>query len=423
MSMHPHDQNPTVLQVLKSTSPTVRFLLAGAFINQLGYFIQAYIIVFMVARGFDALQAGWGLAIFSAGSILGTLLAAPLAARIGDRSTIVLASLCTALFVAMIPLGVHPDQPVFAWAGSIALAGVFAQMYRPAAASILSHHFRQDLQVMGFSMLRIALNLGGAVGPVVATALAAWNWDLVFGFNSVTSLLLAGIAAAFIRDPRPATGDFREDAATPPAPLSWSHLMRDGRFLAFLGAMFLSSIVFTQIYATVPLGIEMQGMELKVYSTLLSTYALVTVLCELKVSSIVRRYPVWKPATLGTVVLCLGVASFGLTLHNAIGVVASTVLLVGGGMISGPTMFAYPGRFPIAVRRLYISANLAVFSAGLAVGPIVGIAIFNSYGGLVWVFCFVLALISGVLCVVGMRPPADVRPMVSDAAGASGSGG
>ncbi|MCA3560008.1 MAG: MFS transporter [Aestuariivirga sp.] len=423
MSMHPHDQNPTVLQVLKGTSLTVRFLLAGAFINQLGYFIQAYIIVFMVARGFDTLQAGWGLATFSAGSILGTLLAAPLAARIGDRSTIMLASLCTALFVAMIPIGVRPDLPVFAWAGSIALAGVFAQMYRPAAANILSHHFRQDLQVMGFSMLRIALNLGGAVGPVVATALAAWNWDLVFGFNAFTSLLFAGMAAAFIRDPRPATGDARDDVGTPSATSAWSHLMRDGRFIAFLGAMFLSSIVFAQFYATVPIGIEAQGMPLKVYSTLLSTYAVVLILCELKISSIVRRYPVWKPAALGTTVLCLGVASFGLTLHSAAGQMASTVLLVGGLIISGPTMFAYPARFPLAVRRLYISANQAAFSAGLAIGPIVGIAIFNSHSGLIWLICLALALISGMLCVVGMRAPADTLPAAPDAAGASGSGG
>ena len=402
----------TVWQALASTSITVRFLLLGAFVNQLGYFIQAYIVVFMLDRGFEQVQAGWGLAVFSAGSILGTLVAAPLSARIGDRDTIIVASILMAISVSLIPLAVTPERPGPVWIGIIATAGVFAQMYRPAAAHILSHEFSPDTQVMGFSMFRIALNFGAALGPVIATALARDGWKFVFWFDAASTLALAAIALTMIPGGR-------ATAARPAGGSSaWGTLMTDMRFLAFLSAMFLSAIVYTQFYAALPLGIQSEGKPLATYSKLLTVYAVLLICCELKISSIVCRFPIWVPATIGTTVLCLGIASFGLTLTSDAGLILSAVIMSSGLMVSGPTMFAYPARFPQAVRGTYIAANQAVFSAGMALGPIVGIALLNAYGRWVWAFCFALALISGAFCTAGMRPrPNTLRDPVT--AGAS----
>lgn len=396
----------SVLQTLKDTSPTVRYLLFGAFINQIGYFIQAYIIVFMLAVGFDALAAGWGLAIFSGGSIFGTLAAATLTARIGDRNTIIVSAILMAVCVALVPIAVAPDNPTYLWVASIALTGFFAQMYRPAAANILGHHFTPDQHVMGFSMLRVALNLGGAIGPVLATLLSQFDWSLVFWFNAIASLTYAVIAWMKIPDERfNADQDNAVETGDGPRASVWLQMFSDWRFMAFLMAMFLSSVVYIQFYAVVPLAIEREGLSLATYSTLLSVYALILISAELKISAIVRRYPVWIPATVGTTVLCLGIASFGITLGSQIGLILSAVILVGGLMTSGPTMFAYPARFPVAVRSVYISANQAAFSAGNAIGPVIGVVVFNYFGGWVWGLCFALAIISGALVAYGMRPP------------------
>ncbi len=395
--------NHSVLQTLKETTPAVRYLLFGAFVNQLGYFIQAYIIVFMLAMGFNVLLAGWGLAILSGGSILGTLAAPAMTQRIGDRNTIAVSGILMAGSVALVPFLVQPDKPEIVWVLAIALTGFFAQMYRPAAANILSHNFPPDNQVMGFSMLRVALNLGGVIGPVLATILSQVDWAWVFWFNAAASLAYAMIAFIKIPDIRPDKAEIVEGSTTVQTS-GWHQLKRDFRFIAFLMAMFLSSIVYIQLYAVLPLAIENQGMPLATYSSLLSVYAFVLICFELKISAIVRHYPVWIPAAIGTTVLCLGIASFGITLGSQIGLIISAVIIVGGLMTSGPTMFAYPARFPVEVRSVYISANQASFSSGNAIGPILGVFIFTQFGGWVWVGCLVLALISGALIIYGMRP-------------------
>lgn len=401
--MKPNDKEKSVLEVLKETPATVRYLLLGAFINQLGYFIQAYLLVFMLSRNFTVIQAGWALALLGSGAILGTLIGASLGSRMGNRNAIALATSAMGVSVALIPFLVNASLPVVVWGASIFITGLFAQMYRPAAATILSKHMPQAHQVMGFSMFRIAINLGAAVGPVLATLLAKVDWSLVFWLNAACSLAYAGIALTKLPQDETSAAQHGSEH-TKNGSASWGYVLKDAKFWAFLLAMFLSSIVYMQIYSTLPVAIESRGLPLETYSLLLTVSAAIIISLELKISSVVRRFPGWIPATVGTTVLCLGVASFGLTLGSNWLLILSMVVMVSGLMTSGPTMFAYPASFPQVVRAKYIGANQAMFSAGNALGPVIGVAIFREFDSFVWVFCFILALVSGALVIVGMRP-------------------
>ena len=403
MTTRPDDT--TVLQFLKDTPSAVRYLLLGASINQLGFFIQVYLIVFMLARGFTVIEAGWALAVLSGGAVMGTILAVPIAERTGERRLIILSTVALAVAVAVVPFSVRVGLPTAAWSSSIFIAGLFSQMYRPAASAILSEHIREDHHVMGFSLFRIALNIGAAVGPLIATLLADQNWAYVFWFNALCSLAYAGIAWAKLPHDD-ATLRERRVTSKDAVASSWREVLSDMKFMAFLGAMLLSSIVYVQIYATLPAAIETRGLPLTTYSTVLIVYASVLICCELKISSITRRYPAWIPATIGTTVLCLAVSSFGVTLASPTTMILSSVLLVSGLMISGPTMFAYPAKFPKAIRGKCISLTQAAFSTGNAIGPVIGVFVFQRFGSLVWAMCFVAAVVSGALVAAGMHPRA-----------------
>jgi MFS family permease len=412
------EATPTsVIAVLKRTTPTVRYLLLGAFVNQMGYFIQAYLVVYMLARGFTTLEAGWGLALLSGGAIVGTLAGASLGLRMGNRNAIALSTAALGSSVALVPWLVNTALPLPIWGASIFVTGLFAQMYRPPVATVLSKQMLAEDQVMGFSMYRVAINLGATIGPLLATALSRIDWTWVFWLNAVCSFAYAGIALAKLPHDRPSGQPQGTDQVGESASMSaaWSRVFTDLRFVAFLGAMFLSSVVYIQIYSTLPLAIEAKGLPLDTYSTLLVVSGLIIISFELKVSALVRRLPKWIPATIGTTVLCLGVASFGLSMNSNLLLILSMVILVAGLMTSGPTMFAYPATFPEVIRSKYIGANQAAFSAGNALGPVLGVAMFTQFGGGLWVMCFVLALISGALVVVGMRPvnPPPVQEALS----------
>ena len=174
-----------VLAVLRRTPTPVRYLLGGVLVNQLGAFVQTFMVLYLVFRGFSAGEAGIAVAAYSIGSVLGGLAGGELIHRIGPRATITAAMLGSAGILALVPLFGRPGLfvPLLV---ALLLAGLATQSYRPAAAVLLSELMPDSDRVMGFSMMRIALNLGAALSPLIAAGLILLDWDLLLWFDAAT---------------------------------------------------------------------------------------------------------------------------------------------------------------------------------------------------------------------------------------------
>ncbi|WP_410641543.1 MFS transporter [Amycolatopsis sp. lyj-346] len=399
--MTPITEKPTgVLAVLRRTPTPVRYLLGGVLVNQLGAFVQTFMVLYLVFRGFSAGQAGVVLAAYSIGSILGGLAGGELVHRIGPRATIVTAMFGSAAILAVVPLFGRPGLLV-PLSIALLLAGLATQSYRPAAAVLLSELMSDDDRVMGFSMMRIALNLGAALSPLIAAGLILLDWNLLLWFDATTALLYAVLAIRLLPDRRIE----RETAATPSRSgtrAAYSTLLRDGRFWFFLASVLIGSIIYVQYTVALPLKINAEGHPTGLYSVVLVTASAVLILCELKITSYVTRWPGHVAATAGTVLMGLGVAGFGISGGSAVALVACTVVFVFGIMINGPTMFAYPSTFPSAVKARYISAHQATFGLGMALGPLFGVAAWIALGNGVWWLCGGLGLVAALCALLGM---------------------
>jgi hypothetical protein len=180
--------------------------------------------------------------------------------------------------------------------------------------------------------------------------------------------------------------------------------LHDRGYLAFLASVLLGSIVYVQYTVALPLKIRADGHPPALYSAVLTTSALVLILCELKLTTYVKR---WRPFTAGaggTALMGLGLAGYGLPLHSTVLLLASTVVFVFGVMISGPTMFAYPSTFPPATRARYVAAHQAFFGLGLALGPTLGVLAWATLGNGVWWVCGAVGAVAAVCAGVGIRP-------------------
>lgn len=390
----------SILSIWKETNENVKYLLFGTFINQFGFFIQAYLIVFMIHQGFSSDAAGLGLTLLCGSSILGAIAGSNFGVSFGNRNNIILASLGLAVSVVLIPIFVNPNYPSYLWVSIIFICGFFSQMYRPSASVMLSNYLPTEFHVIGFSMFRISLNIGAAIGPIVATFLVALDWKYVFWLNGLTAFSFALIAVFLLKE------NTKADPIDKNANIqgSWSVVLKDIKYWYFLLAMFISSMVYIQFYSSVPVAIEKNGFPLEVYSMLLVSSSITLILCELKISSIIRNLPAWKPALCGTFFLCLGVSTFGFTLNFGNIIIISSLIVVGGLMISGPTMFAYPASFPLSSRGQYIAANQVSFTMGNALGPILGLKLLAWNTNAVWVFCFLSAIVCSILIYMGMKP-------------------
>ncbi len=399
------DKPVGVLAVLRRTPAPVQCLLGGVLVNQLGAFVQTFMLLYLVFRGFAAGQAGIAIAAYSIGSVLGGFVGGELVHRIGPRATITVAMLGSAAILAVMPL--------LSWPGTfgllivaLLLVGLATQSYRPAAAVLLSDLMPEDIRVMGFSMMRIALNLGAALSPLIAAGLIQLNWNLLLWFDAATALAYAALARWLLpdlrveREARDATGPTRIGIRA-----AYGILLRDGHFLFFLASVMIGTIIYVQYTVALPLKISSEGHSTGLYSAVLVTASAVLILCELKITTYVIRRPGYVAATVGTVLMGLGVAGYGLSGGSAVALVACTVVFVFGIMINGPTMFAYPATFPAPVKARYISAHQATFGLGMAVGPLFGVAAWVGLGNGVWWLCGGLGLVAALCALLGMKTP------------------
>lgn len=399
------DKSTGVVAVLRRTPAPVRYLLGGVLINQLGAFVQTFMVLYLVFRGFSAEQAGIAIATYSTGSVLGGFVGGELVHRIGPRATITTAMLGSASILAVVPVFSRPGMFGLLIA-ALVLAGLTTQSYRPAAAVLLSDLMPDDVRVMGFSMMRIALNLGAALSPLIAAGLILVNWNLLLWFDAATALTYAILAfwllpnARVEREPPDAT-----DPATIGTRAAYAILLRDGRFWFFLASVLIGTIIYVQYTVALPLKITADGHSAGLYSVVLVTASVVLILCELKITSYVTRWPGYVAATVGTALMGAGVAGFGISGGSAAALVACTVVFVFGIMINGPTMFAYPSTFPAPVKARYISAHQATFGLGMAVGPLFGVAAWVGLNNGVWWLCGGLGLVAALCALLGMTTP------------------
>ncbi|MFG1644026.1 MFS transporter [Amycolatopsis sp. NPDC049252] len=401
-----------VFAVLKATPTPVRYLLGGVFVNQLGAFVQTFLLLYLTVRGVSVAAAGLCLVAYSVGAIFGTMLGGELTHRFGPRNTIVVAMIASAPLVASIPLLAHPST-FWPLAGVVALGGLATQAYRPAAAVLLSDQMPEEYQVMGFSMMRIALNIGAALAPLIAAGLILVDWDLLFWLDGATAALYALLAFSLLpKNVDVPPEEDEEPASTVDRKSAYATMVRDGRFLLYLGSMFVGTIVYAQFTVALPLQILADGHPEALYSAVLATSSVILIVTELKLTTYVTRWPPPLAAGLGHAVFAVGVAGWGLAAGSGTLVILSTVFFVSGLMISGPSMFAYPARFPSRVKARYIGTQHTIIGLSSALGPVVGVFAWTWLGRGIWPLGGALGLVAGYFAWAAMKQKTAPVPAV-----------
>ncbi|HEY0641700.1 MAG TPA: MFS transporter [Pseudonocardiaceae bacterium] len=386
-----------VLRTLKDLPGFVRFVLIGVFVNQFGAFLQAFMVLYLLERGFSARQAGFALAVHSVGAIAGVLFGGVVSDRLGPRLTIVL-SMASA---ALLTLSVTMVDSFAAIAVAVTLAGAATQASRPAVMTLLLGQVPKARQVMVQAMYRTALSVGAVAGPLVAAGLSTISWDLVFWFDAATTIVYVVIAATVLpRADRAAAAT--ERAARP----SYLLVLRDRRYLGYLSLMLANGLVIVQFIAVLPLMLRDAGYATWAYGTLTALGAALVIGCELLVTRSTQRWPAWIAVCGGWVLVVIGRGMLGLPGGFTVLVIA-VVIGVAGQIIGGSTAFAHPARVaPPGAMGRYIGSAHAVFNLGYVLGPIVGVLLYDRMGQAFWALCPALGAVTLAAGLWAMRAPA-----------------
>jgi MFS family permease len=290
----------------------------------------------------------------------------------------------------------------------VAAVGLAGQLCRPAAATLLSDLTSEDRQIMIFAMQRFGLNLGAMAAPLIGFALYNLDdgqYDLLFWGEALAALAYAVLAwiALPAREPRLTDKAVKARAAPEGGYLA---VFRDRRYVLYLVAMFVHTMVYVQYLSTLPLDVNAAGLEVFWYTVAVSLNGFIVIAFELLLTKVTQHWPFKVTIGLAFGLLGAGVAFYALPIGPAV-IVIGTLIWTLGEIIGGPSIFAYPA---IAgqphVKGRYIGSFQFVFGLSAAIGPVVGGWLFVRLGHQVWLVLAVGSLIATTLGLAAVRTPA-----------------
>lgn len=369
------------LRASLSALPRAAWILyLGTFINRFGSFVVVFLVLYMTRRGFSIQQAGLALGAYGAGNFLSSAAGGFLADRIGRRKTIVLS-----MFLAAITLmTLSQAQTLVAIIVLAALTGLTADLYRAAASALLADLIPAGQRLVAFTMYRLAINAGIAIGPAVGGFLADRSFFWLFAADAITSVLYGVIAIFALPEGRRGS---KEEAR-------WSvalqAVVRDRPFLTFLFASSVITFVFFQFESNFALHVRAAGFPTSVYGLLISLNGLLIILLELPLTVITRRYRQHRVIAVGYLLVGIGFAVNVATATVPL-LVISVILWTFGEMVSAPVSTAYVADLaPPHLRGRYMGLFGLTWSIGLMLGPSLGAVIFAQSPTVLWVLCGVL---------------------------------
>src|SRR6266487_111016 len=394
-----------ITQTWREAPIAAKALIFGTFINRFGGFLQFFVVLYLTHRGFSNGQAGIAAGLYGGGGILGVLVGGWLSDLIGPRMTIVTTMVGTALGTVAIPYVTNYAVLLVL----ITALGAACQAYRPASSAMLSVLTSPARQIMIFSMYRLAINAATTLSPLVAVLIIAVSWNLLFYVEAVTILMYAAVAFYALRGVL-LTKEPQTDQPEDQPRGGYLQLLTDRRYLLFLIAVFAVSILYVQSLSTLPLEVAHRWNVFH-FSVLLALNGFIVITCELFVSKRVQRWRSRTPILVGVALITAGMTMFGLPLGYPI-LVLGTLVWTSGERVSFPMLFeTYPAQVgPARLRGRYLGAANGLSNMGMAVGPIVGITLYDHIGSGVWFLCGIAGAVALLAARAGAVPlPRDLH--------------
>ncbi|MFD3538842.1 MFS transporter [Streptomyces sp. NPDC058662] len=383
------------------------------FLIKFGNFLNVFLVLFLVSRGYSAFEAGVALGVVGVGAFIGNAVGGTVADRFGRRTAIAVSMFGSSAATALVPL----TDGLFTTTALVGVVGVFAQLYRPAAGALLVDLVPENQRVMSFAVLRLAINVGMAVGPLVGGLLSGMSYTYLFLGDAFFAFSFGALALLTLPGGRPVQVQPADTAVEgKKARGGYRQVLSDRPYALFLGSMVAATFVYGQSTVTLPLHVTDAGFDNKVYGLLLGLNALLCVLIELPITKHTERRNPRRVIAAGLVLLGVGMALTGAA--SAIWLLAVTVVVwTVAETVYTPIANAYPAEFsPPHLRGRYQGAEGIAHTLGGALGPAVGGLLYGISAPLHWVVLAAVAVL-GALLVLGANP--GDRGYVGDSAKAA----
>ncbi len=371
-------------------------MVGASFVDQIGQKMVFPFFSLYITKKFNVgmTEAGVLLGLFTASSLVGSLLGGALTDRFGRKAMVLFGLVVSA--ASAVTMGFAESLTVFYVLAGV--VGLLSDIAGPAWQAMVADLLPEQKRTQGFGAMRVSGNLAWMVGPVLGGVIAGYSYLLLFILDAVGSLITAVLIFRLIPEtkpePEPGTeaGGSLLDSFT-----GYFKVFGNGLFMAYILATMLMTFVYLQMYGSLSVYLRDQhGIAERGYSGILFISALTVVLFQIPITGKTKNYPPLLMMAAGAALYMIGFSSYGyLTTFPLF--LAAMVVITFGEMLVIPVSNALAANFaPADMRGRYMAIfGLSWAFPGTFAPWLAGLVMDNLNPDLVW-------YIGGVLCFVSV---------------------
>lgn len=372
-------------------SPATWWLSLVMLVNRSGTMVIPFMTLYMTTKlGYSIAQAGWVMALFGAGAVCGGLIGGKLIDRLGFHF-IQIATLFGGgiLFIILGQMKSYPMICLFAF-----ILSLINDMFRPANSAAIAHYSKEANRTRSFSLNRLAINLGWAMGGALGGFIASKDYELLFwidGFTNMSAALLLYFALSPSRT---------KAVAPKPAgikPLNIQSAYKDKPYMVFIVMTILFAFSFFQLFTTLPVYYrqELHLTESFIGLTMALNGILIASLEMVLIHKLEGRRHILQYIMIGVLMIAVSFMMFNVFPGAEWLALASMLFMTFGEMFAMPFMNTYwVTRTVTENRGQYAGLFTVAWSIAQVLGPGTGAQIADRFG-----FEVLWWLIGGILVV------------------------
>ena len=375
------------------------FLAVIYLVNRCGEMVIPFMSIYLTSQlGFSKTQTGIVLFCFGLGALMGSNIGGYLTDSIGNFK--VMAISLTGMAIAFTSIIFFKTFiGLSCW---MIVTAIFSSMFSPAAFSAVNSWGNPENKTRGYSLLRMAINLGIAIGPAVGGLLASKiGYETLFivdGFTSLCALVALFVLLRHRNGTYVRSNDKKIIKQSP---------YKDRILLLFLFFCLINMVTFFQILFSVPVYLkEVVLLDEKIIGMFFTVNGLLVFLLEMPLVFIIeKKNKYFKPMILGAFLIGLGYLSLTISSIPLLAIGLYSLLVAVGEVVNFPLIPT------IVMERAnennqgkYMGMVSTMFAMAFLLAPITGLPAIERIGyESYWYIATGLSFISGV-CLWFLKP-------------------
>jgi len=361
------------------------------FINRSGTMVIPFLTIYLTSKGYTLAQAGYVMAAFGGGSILGGYLGGRLTDKFGYYYVQVFSLLLNGIL--FIVLG--QMQTLLQFMICIFVLSSLGESFRPANSAAVAAYSNETNRTRCYSLNRLAINMGWAIGPAIGGVLASVNYHLLFWADGITCIIASFLLYLLF-------SEVKKTAVTKTVKhekIKSTSAYRDKTFLLGMFYIFLVGVCFFQMFNIITVYFK-QHVHLgeNVIGAVLAMNGLIIAFVEMiLVYKLENRHAALTYMTIGS--FLIGLSFVILNISPAfVFVLLQMIVVTFGEMLLFPFMNNFwVRRSNESNRGQYVAVYTMSFSAALVLAPTFASQIATLFGfPVLWIINFIICSFAAI---------------------------